>query len=79
MAMSAEGIPLRRKLEAQKRTVLVEAIDVSIPALVEQNKDKATRVARSVLVDIQQGNNPDLETYFRDKIRALGIDLDEAA
>ncbi|MFA7686115.1 MAG: hypothetical protein WCX95_04945 [Candidatus Gracilibacteria bacterium] len=69
----------KTRLEERTRAVLLDVIDDSIPAMARQDVQRAKRLAERTLVDIQEGRNRDLETYFRNKIQALGIDLDEAA
>lgn len=67
--------PSVKRLEAKKREVLIDAIDRVLPTIARANKDSAHEFAKKTLEDIQQGNNPDLEPQFRQKIQELGIEI----
>ncbi|MBU0577777.1 MAG: hypothetical protein KJ597_05900 [Nanoarchaeota archaeon] len=68
--------PLHARLESGKRRALEMAMDVTIPLAVKRDIVGATRLAIQTLEDIREGNNPDLEPAFREKMEELGIELD---
>lgn len=68
--------PSVERLEAKKREVLIDAINRVLPMLAQANKDSAREFAKKTLEDIQQGNNPDLEPQFRQKIQEIEIEIE---
>jgi hypothetical protein len=70
-----EGGATKERLEANKRAVLINAIEDILPELVAASSNIGRRFAASTLEEIQQGNNPDLEPSLRRAVEELGINL----